>query len=128
MATMTLGFVGEELNLLIRQGATFGPIQFIMKNADGSSVNLTGCTIQGQIRKTALASVVTKALACTITSPSTGQYEISLTAAQTAQIKAVEDAKSSENKYVWDLELIDSIGRVIPLYYGVVMIFREVTR
>jgi hypothetical protein len=51
-----------------------------------------------------------------------------LTAEQTAGIKAAEDAKSSLNKYPWDLELFDAAGRVIPLYYGFVTIFREVTR
>ena len=46
-----VGTRGERLDLIVRQGATLGPHTVTLTNPDGSAVNLTGCTIQGQVRK-----------------------------------------------------------------------------
>lgn len=48
---LTLGNIGEEMDLLIRQGGTFGPHVFTMKNPDGSAFDLTGMVLRGSIRK-----------------------------------------------------------------------------
>lgn len=128
MPALTLGTLGEEMNLRIRQGATFGPHLFRMTNPDGSPVNLTGCTIRGQIRKTALAPSAALSFTATITDAAQGRYQLLFTAAQTAAIKAGEKETDSDSKYVWDLEFVDSTGAILPLYYGVVTVFREVTR
>ena len=42
----TLGYIGERLDLLIRQGATFGPFDVTLANPDKTPVNLTGATVQ----------------------------------------------------------------------------------
>lgn len=50
----TLGYIGEKLDLLIRQDATLGSFDATMRNPDGSAVNLIGATIRGQVRRKAL--------------------------------------------------------------------------
>ena len=56
-----------------------------------------------------------------ITSPTTGEISITLTAAQTANVKA--------GRYVYDLELVNSntttVERVVE---GIVTVYPEVTR
>jgi hypothetical protein len=126
MAT-TVGNVGEELNLRIRQGADF-ILLFQFKDANGNPTDLTGATFKSQIRKTATTTAVTKEFLFTVTDAVNGEVKMSLTAAETRSIKAVDDPKSGENVYVWDMEMVDSSGITIPLYYGNVSIFREVTR
>lgn len=129
MTALTLGTIGEELNLLIRQGATFGPMQFAMTNlAGGSAVDLTGVTFQAQIRRNPSSKSVVATIACTVTNAVGGLYELGIDEVVTAAIPCADDPESSENKYVWDLEMVDSLGRVIPIYYGTVTMFREVTR
>jgi hypothetical protein len=128
MAVPVLGFAGEEYTLLIRQGATFGPVTATMRNPDTTPVDLTGCTIRGKIRKKALDAAVVATLTCTITNAVGGVYEFGLTDEQTAAIDAGEYMASSASKYVWDLEMEDAAGRVLPLYYGQVTVLREVTR
>ena len=134
MTTPTIGYFGERLDLRIRQGATFGPIQATMRNPVippaeiGTPVNLTGCTIRGQIRRKALDVAIIASFAVTITNALNGQYEFSLSSATTAGITAGENLDSTASKYVWDLELVDSTGRITPLYYGAVTVLREVTR
>ena len=127
-ANPKIGWLGEPLDLEIRQGATFGPHNAAMVNPDNSPVDLTGCVIRGQIRRTALTTTVTASLSCTITDPAGGLYTLSMTDEVTAAIPAGESITDPKSKYVWDLELEDSQGRVIPLYYGNVSVLRESTR
>lgn len=124
---LEIGVVGEELNLRIRQGATFGPYEFVMQNPDTTPVDLTGCTIRGQIRRDA-NSTVALTLTVPITDAANGEYELSLTDEQTAGLRAGKTEASSDSRYVWDLELLDAGGAVTPLYYGIVTVLREVTR
>lgn len=133
MPTPQIGYYGERLDMLIRQGATLGPFDAQMKNpappkGDGLPVNLTGCTIRGQIRKKALSTTITATLTCTIVNASEGRYRWELSAAQTGAIVAGEKVTDTTSQYVWDLELVDTAGRVTPLYYGACIVLREVTR
>jgi len=122
-----LGTLGEEMNLQIRQGATFGPFLFAMKNPDNTPVDLTDCLIRGQIRKTPKSLEWTD-LDVSITAPSLGEYQIGLSLEMTTAMDAGTTITSQESLYVWDLELIDSMGLTTPLYYGTATVFREVTR
>ena len=125
---ITLGYIGEELNLKIRQGASFGPFRAEMKNADGTIVNLTGCTVRGQLRKKALDADVVATLVCVITEPLLGKYEFGLPVEATTLLPAGEQLSASESQYVFDIELLTLAGEVVPLYFGKVQNFREVTR
>jgi hypothetical protein len=140
MATPKIGYYGERLDLLIRQGATLGPFEAQMfgpvdennpthvAQGYGDPINLTDCTIRGKIRKTALSATVTADLVCTITDALLGKYTFGLSATATALIPCGERVTDKASQYVWDLELVDALARVIPLYYGAVPVLREVTR
>lgn len=129
MPVLEAGNIGEKFNLTIRQGATFGPLLFAMTDADNVPIDLTGAVIRGQIRKNVNDVTPTATLVCAITDAPNGKYEVSLSAAVTAAIKCGKDLTSVDSKYVWDLELLGSDGvTVIPLYYGTVSVFREITR
>lgn len=126
----TIGTKGENLDLLIRQGATFGPHLVTLTNPDTSPVNLTGCTVRGQIRKTATLPLSTGvALTCTVTNAAAGQFTISISDEDTTLLTADPDSETADaSTYVWDLELEDAGGNVIPLMYGVANVWREVTK
>lgn len=126
--TQTIGTKGEQLNLLIKQGSDFGPFNATMTDNLAVPINLTGCTIRGQIRKTPTDAAVTAQLVVTITAPLAGQYSFTLPASVTAAIACGIDETASASKYVWDMELVDVSTKVIPLYYGDVAVFREVTK
>lgn len=126
--TITLGDIGERIDLRIRQGATFGPHRFTMKNSDNTPFDLTGCTIRGQIRKEPGSPTAALSLACTIIDAPTGIYELEIADTATMALRAGLTMEAPESRYYWDLELLDTGGRVTPLYYGDVQVFREVTR
>lgn len=128
MSAPILGHAGEQVDLLIRQGATFGPHEITLTNPDATPLNLTGATVRAQIRRKALDAAVLIAITCTITDAAAGKCTIGLTAAQTAALVAGENTASIDSRAVWDLELLDAAARVTPVYYGAVTIHREVTR
>lgn len=133
-APRTIGSIGERLDLLIRQGATFGPFTATMRNpapdanTPGTPVILTGCTIRGHIRKAPADAQPAAVVDVSITDAPNGVYTWGLSASTTAAMSAGLDVTKPESRYVWDMELEDSAGRVIPLYWGEVRIHREVTR
>jgi hypothetical protein len=125
---LTIGTFGERMDLRIKQGSSFGPMRFEMVNPDDTPVDLSNCVIRSQIRQDALDATVVADITCDITNPMLGKFEISLTDEQTQVIEAGESIGDPESRYVWDMELEDGSGRVIPLYHGQVIVLREVTR
>lgn len=124
MAVLSLGSKGEQLNLVIKQGADFGPFLAEMENPDGSPVNLTGCTFQGRIKKTS-TSPVAAVIDFTITDPLLGAFAFTIPNERTA-IPCGESDTDKASRYVWDAELIDAAGHVTPVYFGDVAIFRNI--
>lgn len=124
----TIGSKGEELNLLIRQGGTFGPFKLTLKNPDGSPVLLTDATFRGQIRKTFDSLTVDANFVFNVTDPLMGKVEFEIDAEQTAAIMAGFDENADESQYVYDIEYLNEENRVLPLFYGKVKVFREITK
>lgn len=124
-----LGTKGAELDLLVRQGATLGPFNMQVKTADGQDVDLTGAVFRAEIRRTpespALAGVT---FTFTILSAITGEMQWELDADSSTLLLAGDSESDAESIYTWDMELELSTGRVIPLLYGKVNVFREVTK
>ena len=125
----TIGSKGTEMGLIIRQGATFGPAYIRHEDPLGVKVDLTGAVVRAQLRKTALATEKAADFVFEML-PAGDQYSFSfgLTAAVTAALPAGEKPTDPDSKYVWDMEIEWPDGRVDPLYYGPVAVFREVTR
>lgn len=128
MATQSLGSIGDKINLQIKQGSTFLVSPCTLTNPDETPVDLTGATIRGQIRRKALDTTVAADFVVSILDAVNGVFEFGLTDETTAGITAGEVITEAASKYVWDMELEDALGRVLPLYYGDVAVFREVTR
>lgn len=124
----TLGDIGEKIDLKIRQGADFGPITETLVNPDGTPVDLTGCTLRGQIRRAGLSAEVVAEITFEISLATDGLIRWGMTNAVTGGIPAGESMRDPASRYVWDRELVDASGRVIPLSYGDVVVQREVTR
>lgn len=125
---LVLGSYGEQLDLEIKQGCMFGPHTFSLKNPDSSPVNLAGCSFRAQMRRKALDPEKVLDFTCVVTNAAGGVFQMSLTAAQTADIRTGEVVETPDSKFVWDMEMVDSLGGITPRYYGNVSVFREVTR
>jgi hypothetical protein len=125
-----IGSKGANLDILVRQGSTFGPNRCTLTNPDTSPVNLTGCTFRGQIRKTASDPLSSGASATfTIINAAAGIFDWEFTDEATTTLTADNISETAPaSVYVYDVEMEDASGRVIPLLYGNVNVFREVTK
>ncbi len=125
--TNVIGSIGERLDLLIRQGGTFGKFNVVLQNPDGSFVDLTGSVIRAKLKKNALDAPTVYDFNISMVDPVNGEFEFWLTDEQTAALPAGDSINSPQSKYVWDLEIEDVQGAVLPVYYGNAKVFREVT-
>lgn len=128
MTTYTIGDKGTELHLLIKQGSTFGPKRIRFKNPDGSPINLTSCSFRAQMRKTYNDATVSASFVFTIDNPTGGEFLMELPFEQTTTLTCGATEDAPESKYDWDMEMVDSSGRINPVFYGIASVFREVTR
>lgn len=106
-----------KANLFIDQGATYAT-QLALTDTDGTAVNLTGYTAAAQMRKHYTSS---NAVSFNTTiSAESGSVTLALSANATANLTA--------GRYVYDVELTDSLGRISRIVEGIVTISPNVTR
>lgn len=106
-------------NLTIDQGTTYS-VTITVNDDTGSARNLTGYTGRSQMRRSYYTSANTT-FTVSVTNPSAGEISITLTAAQTANVKA--------GRYVYDLELVNANSTTVErVVEGVVTVYPEVTR
>lgn len=126
----TIGHKGENLDLIIRQGATVGPVHMLLEEDDGSPTDLTGCTLLAQIAKTADGPTIAGASGTfTVLDAAGGTAEFSFTDEATALLTADPDSETAAaSTYVWGMDLHRADGSVTPLLYGVANVFRNIPK
>ena len=105
-------------NLTVDQGSTF-TAKIDVTDSDGNSINLSGYSVAGQIRKSyySLNSIDFQA---SITNALDGTIEISLTDQQTDGMRA--------GRYVYDVEITSPGGEITRVLEGQVEVTPGVTR
>lgn len=124
---LQLGTIGARVDLLIKQGATFGPHVVTLTNPDGSPTDLTGCSFKGSIKAKARDASVLARFSFTMVSVNPGKFSFQLAATDSAVIPAGENLSDSASLKTYDIKMLDASGRVVPLFYGDAKVFREVT-
>ncbi len=127
-AVPRIGYVGDRLDLDVRQGGTFGPYEISELDDDDLPIDLTGCTIRGQIRKSLSSAAVLASFTCAIVDAAGGIWNFGLTNLQTQALDAGPSSSHPDSRYVYDIELVDVAGRVHPRLYGTIFVTGEVTR
>lgn len=123
-----IGYKGEKLDLLIRQGGSFGPHIVTWTNPDGSPVDLSDMFFRAQIRKGHNNLIVAATFTTKIVDALAGKFSFEIDAIQTANLPAGENEDHPESQYKWDIESVNEVGYVTPLIYGDVRVFREITK
>ena len=103
-------------NIVIDQGTTFS-LDVNLTNDDTSAKDLTNYTVTSQLRKSYEATTATDFTTAKVNN--TGKITISLTAAQTAALKA--------GRYVYDIEIASS-SETLRVLEGLVTVTPNVTR
>lgn len=103
-------------NITIDQGTTFS-LTITLTNDDGTAKDLSSYTVSAQMRKSYYTSTYTDFTTAKV--DLTGELTISLTAAQTSDIKA--------GRYVYDIEITSS-SETLRILEGIVTVTPEVTK
>ena len=124
-----IGTKGAELDLLIKQGATFGPHSCQLLNPDNSPMDITDCVFRAKAKK-AFNSPDLQSYPATFTviNALEGRFTWAFTAEVTATMQAGPTEDHKDSAHVWDMEMVDSSGNTIPLLYGTIKVFREITK
>lgn len=128
-----LGYLGESFDMLIKQGAGFGPFEFELELEDEETgevipYDLTGGTVICEIRRKGLDTGTPVATpTCTILAPN--KFTLAMTDNQTAAIPAGELVTDKTSQYVFDIVFQPpSAGDIEPLYYGNATCARRVSK
>jgi ribosomal protein S1 len=105
--------------LTVDQGSTFESTIDLVSD-DGAVINVAGYVFTGQIRKSYYSTNPTANLTLSIVDAANGNVKVSITAANTANIKA--------GRYLYDIKMRDTSNTVTRLVEGVITITPQVTR
>jgi hypothetical protein len=108
------------VELFVDQGATFNSVINLADDATNVNVNISSYTVRSQMRRSYYSANATANLTCTITDAANGELTLSLTRAQTANIKA--------GRYLFDLETETPTGDVTRVLEGIITVTPGVTR
>lgn len=89
------------------------------------AINLTSTTITADIKRNPKSSTADLSFTVTKTSPSAGQFKLSLTAVQTASMIATKDDES--NIYYYDVEFDYGAGDIKTEFGGTITVIQQVT-
>lgn len=108
------------VELYMDQGATFNNVINITDDITNGSINLTNYIVRSQMRRSYYSINASAIITCSITNPANGEITMSMTAANTSNIKA--------GRYLFDLETEDSYGTVTRVLEGIITVTPQVTR
>jgi len=107
-------------NLVVNSGADFSQ-SFTLEGSDtNSAFDLTGYTVEAQMRKWAGSSNATSFTATIESPPTIGQILLRLNSTQTTNLKA--------GRYVYDVVIEDEFGIKNRVIEGMVLVTEGVTR
>jgi len=106
-------------NIVIEQGCDFDTTFQLEDTATANLLNLTGYTVESQLRKTYTSSTAVS-FASTITDATKGKVQISMASTITADLKP--------GRYVYDVKLTTSGGAISKPVEGAALVRAGVTR
>lgn len=108
------------VELFLDQGATFRSVLNIMDDITNAPIDLTGFSVQSQMRRSYYSANATANIVCSITNAANGEITMSLNANTTANIKS--------GRYLFDLKTTDTDGNVNRAIEGIITVTPNITR
>lgn len=107
------------VELTVDQGTTF-ETSVALTNDDQTAINITGYAFASQIRKSYYSTNAVANLTVTIVDSANGNVKLSMTSANTANVKA--------GRYLYDLLMTDTSGVKTRVIEGIITVTPQVTR
>ena len=114
-------------NFTYDQGTDFARSLRLYQADKKTPINLTNCTIRGQIRLSPQDGAVIN-LQCSIIDATNGRIEVAIPADASNSLAVTGLRYNDYTTAVYDIEIVDSTGKVRRLLNGTVKISPEVTK
>ena len=112
--------MASYVELYIDQGTTFNNVINLTDDVTNTPINISGYSVTSQIRRSYYSSNITANITCTLSNVANGQITMSMTAANTANIKA--------GRYVFDVKVVDTGSVTSRILEGIITITPQVTK
>lgn len=106
--------------LYLDQGTTFNNVINLTDDVTNAYINVDGYIVRSQMRRSYYSANASATITCTITDAPNGEITMSMTAANTANLKA--------GRYLYDLEVVNTEGFTSRILEGIITVTPEVTR
>lgn len=108
------------VELFIDQGTTFNNIINLTDDNTNVPINIYGYSVSSQMRRSYYSQNITANITCTTSNTSNGEISMSISAANTANIKA--------GRYVFDVKTVSGNGNTTRVLEGIITVNPQVTR
>ena len=108
------------VELYIDQGATFESVITLTDDVTNANLNIANYIVSSQMRRSYYSANASANITCILSNPYEGEVTLSLTAAQTASIKA--------GRYLFDVYTTNQSNNVIRVLEGIITVTPGVTR
>lgn len=111
--------MAQITDFFVDQGTDWSAI-LTFTNVDGTPRDFTNCTVAGQLRKGYGSTTYTAITTTFIAPPTSGKIKLALGNATTSALKA--------GRYVYDVEVTETVGTKSRVVEGILTLTPEVTR
>jgi len=108
------------VELYMDQGASFTNTLTITDDVTNAPVNISGYTLTSQMRRSYYSANATANITRTLVSANTDKVQMSMTPANTSNIKA--------GRYLFDVETTDTNNYVVRILEGIINVTPGITR
>jgi hypothetical protein len=112
--------MASYVELFIDQGTTFNNIINLTDDNTNTPINIYGYSVTSQMRRSYYSQNITANIICTTSNTSNGEISMSISAANTANIKA--------GRYVFDVKTVKGNGNITRVLEGIIIVNPQVTR
>lgn len=108
------------VEIYLDQGATFNNVINLTDDTTNTPINVSGYTVVSQLRRSYYSANASANLTCTVTDAANGEITLSMTPANTANLKP--------GRYLFDVKTTDIDNVVSRVLEGVITVTPSVTK
>ena len=108
------------VELYLDQGTTFNNVINLTDDVTNTPINVANYTVVSQLRRSYYSANASANITCTITNASNGELTLSMTAANTANLKP--------GRYVFDVKTVDELNTTSRVLEGIITVTPQVSK
>jgi len=108
------------VELYLDQGTTFNNIINLTDDVTNTPINVSGYVVTSQMRRSYYSANISANITCTLSNVANGEITMSITAANTANIKP--------GRYLFDVKTLDTYNQTSRILEGIITVSPSITK